>query len=259
MRRADVLDMVRARRAALGESADGGSGADGSPGRSLRTEPDALGVDAAAAWAARPWGSPLDPLPETVAHALSSLPPEPVSPPAWDVDVPRELGIKPARVDVLAHDAAARAHAVLATGAPTHLRISEDADLARRAAELDRRQADALARLLGWHPARLAARVEAWRLGGSLGVAMLAEPDLWSRDQAALDAGRDALMGLGYSRRQVSLNYDGLRMRGSVWLALGPDDRWYRFREVGTRHEMHLEAPPADDITDLVEPPPPSS
>ena len=86
---------------------------------------------------------------------------------------------------------------------------------------------------------------------------MLAEPDAWSPDQAALDAGREALMGIGYSRRQVSLNYDSLRMRGNVWLALGPDGRWYRLHESGKRHEMRLDAPPADDITELVEPVPP--
>jgi len=102
----------------------------------------------------------------------------------------------------------------------------------------------------------MAPRVDAWQLGGPIGVAMLIRSESWSTDQSALSAGRDALVELGYSRRSVSLNYDSLKMRDGVWLALGPDGRWYHFRERGQRRELHLTQPPADDICDLVNAPP---
>ena len=250
MRRSDLMELVRARRSELG-----GEAGDDEP---RNGDPEALGVDAAEVWRDRPLDAPLERLPEVVAHALAAVPPRPVSPPAWDASLPAELGISPTQIDRLAADAADRAFDMLTTDAPSQLRIGSDADLARRASTLDRLQADSLARAMGWHPSYLAARVEAWRLAGELGVLMLADSELWSTDQAALDAGRDALMGVGFSRRQVSLNYDSLRMRGNVWLALGPDGRWYRLHESGKRHEMRLDAAPSEDITDLVEPPPPS-
>jgi uncharacterized Zn finger protein len=248
--RHDLLAMVRERRSAAAGHPDGEG-----PGAGPASGHDALGVGGDEAWRDRPLDAPLDPVPEVVAATLAHLPTAPVAPPRWEAELPTGLGIRPRSVDALAADASVRAFEMLVDGSSSALRTPFPGDLARRAAHLDRRGADQLARELGWHPSRLAARVEAWELGGELGVLMLDDPDLWSRDQAALDAGRDALIDLGYSRRQVSLNYDSLRMRDNVWLAIGPDDRWYRFQERGKRHEMRLTAPPSSDIADLVDPP----
>ena len=89
-------------------------------------------------------------------------------------------------------------------------------------------------------------------------VALLEDDDLWATDQTLLSAGRDSLVDLGYRRRSVALNYDSLRLAGNVWLALGPDRRWYRFDERGQRSELHLVAEPSTDVCDLVDPPPPA-
>ena len=245
MGRSDLMAMIRSRRSSASDARPADE-----PGS------DALGVLAEDAWRDRPWDAPLAPVPEVVVAALGSLPPRPIAPPKWDVELPAGYPLDPRAVDAIAEDATHRAFEALVDGRSTSIRAPFPADLARRAARMDRRKADQLARELGWHPSVLAARVEAWELGGELGVLMLDEPDLWSTDQAALDAGRAALMELGYSRRQVSLNYDSLRMRDNVWLAIGPDQRWYRFQARGKRHEMHLTAEPSFDLVALVDPPP---
>ena len=98
--------------------------------------------------------------------------------------------------------------------------------------------------------------VEAWQLGGPIGVQMVVDGDSWSTDQALLAAGREMLVEMGYSRRSVSLNYDSLRLRDNVFLALGPDGRWYKLQARGRRQEMHLAEAPAGDVGELVDPPP---
>jgi hypothetical protein len=77
--------------------------------------------------------------------------------------------------------------------------------------------------------------------------------DLWSTDAEELEAARGRLVDAGMDRRAVALNYDSLRLAGNVWLVLGPDGRWYRLRGSGKHQELRLEAPPAADVTDLVE------
>jgi hypothetical protein len=85
-------------------------------------------------------------------------------------------------------------------------------------------------------------------------VAVVADGDAWSTDQEALEAGRAALVDLGYQRRAVALSYDSLKVKGD-WLVIGPDLRWYRLRGGGKHSELKLLAPGADDVCDLVEPP----
>ena len=243
MARDDLLQLVRARRG----------------GPSQHQDPtESLGIDAKAAWEAKPFGGPLAPLPPQVASALANLPPRAVHPPSWDVQIPSGTSLTRAGIDALASDAAERAHSALADGTSLGLAAGIAGDLARRASSLDRHQLSELSIRLGMRPTQMAAHVEAWHLGGDAGVAMVADLDLWSTDQTALSAGREALVELGYSRRSVSLNYDSLRMRGSVWLAIGPDRRWYKFRERGQRRELHLADAPSHDICDLVDPPPAS-
>lgn len=234
-----LLDLVRQRR----------GGADAAP------PIEGIGVAASEVWANRAVGDPLPPLPTAVTEVLHRIPPAGVAPPSWDVAVPPALGLTAAAVDALAADAAERAAVALNDGASLHLALDEDSDLARRCVGLEPRKLSDVALRVGLRPGQMAPRVEAWCLGGAVAVAMLVHADLWSTDQTTLAAGREALVDLGYSRRSVSLNYDSLRMRGAVWLALGPDGRWYHFREKGQRRELHLTQAPSDDICDLVDPP----
>ncbi len=243
LRRDDLLSMIRARR--LGEDV---------PPLAVA---ESMGVDAADAWAGRGLDQPLDPLPEGVAHASTAAPGGFRPPPSWDIDLFEATGIRSRHIDELATDAAARAWAMLADGAGSELDESFEVDLARRAATMERIEADQLARELGWPPQRMGALAEAWARGGSLGVRMVIDDDSWSTDQAALAAAREVLVELGYSRRSVSLNYDSLRMRDNVWIALGPDGRWFKLQAKGKRMELHLVEAPSADITDLVDPPPP--
>jgi hypothetical protein len=172
------------------------------------------------------------------------------------VDLSESVGIRASAIDALAEDAAARAWSMLADEESSGLEGSFEVDLARRASLIEPSRADQLARELGWTPQRLGALVEAWQLGGPAGVQMVVDDDSWSTDQAALAEGRERLVELGYSRRSVSLNYDSLRMRDNVFLALAPDGRWYKLQARGRRQEMHLAAPPADDVGELVDPAP---
>jgi hypothetical protein len=100
----------------------------------------------------------------------------------------------------------------------------------------------------------LRAWAEAWLLGGDHAVTVVAD-DLWSTDAVELEAARERLVELGYSRRSVALNYDSLRLAGNVWLVLGPDRRWYRLKGSGKHAELRLAAPPAGDVVDLVDSP----
>ena len=45
-------------------------------------------------------------------------------------------------------------------------------------------------------------------------------------------------------------------MRNGILLVLGPSGRWFKLRMRGARQGLHLEAEPAADICDLVDPPP---
>ena len=241
--RDDLLAMVRERR--------GGEAPASGP-------TDALGVEAIEAWAERGFDVPLAPIPDVVAAALVVPSAGYWSPPHWDVDLSESVGIGSLAIDGLADDAAERAWAMLADESPSGLDGSFEVDLARRAALIEPSRADRLARELGWTPQRLAALVEAWELGGAAGVQMVVDDDSWSTDQAAVAEGRERLGELGYSRRSVSLNYDSLRMRDNVFLALAPDGRWYKLQARGRRQEMHLAAAPADDVGELVDPAPPA-
>ena len=120
---------------------------------------------------------------------------------------------------------------------------------------VDGRELAHIAALAGIPAARLTALAAAWRLAGDDGVRVVADPDWWIADQTRLEAARESLVESGYSKRQIGLGWDALRMRSGTWLVIGLDGRWYKLREQGSRHEMHLVAGPADDVVDLVDPP----
>ena len=102
---------------------------------------------------------------------------------------------------------------------------------------------------------RLRSWADAWLVGGDTAVTVVADADSWSTDQTRLDAGREELVDLGHPRRSVALNYDSLLMASTIWLVIGPDQRWYRLQGAGKHQELRLTTPPSADIRDLVDPP----
>lgn len=237
--RDELIELVRSRRGDAGVT-----------GAVAAAEP---GIDATQLWAGR---SPGDALP-----APPSLPgpARPLQHPGrhvpWGAQLPVRFGVDSTRVDELAEDAVLRAWRMLVDGEPSGLASSLVADLARRAATRPEALRE-LAASAGVTPGQLAAWAEAWRVGGDDAVTVLAEPESWSTDQSALDAGRELLVDLGHPRRSVALNYDSLLMASTVWLVIGPDGRWYRLHGQGKHQDLRLGAPPSADIRDVVDPAP---
>lgn len=214
---------------------------------------DEPGMDAAQLWAGRSLDDPLPPPPslpgphrQHLHHRGRHVP--------WGAQLPGRFGVDPQRIDELAEDAVDRAWSMLVDDLPSGLGAPPLADLARRAASGRDALTDLAARA-GVTPGRLRTWADAWLLGGDEAVMVLAEPDCWSTDQIALDAGRELLVELGHPRRSVALNYDSLLMSSTVWLVLGPDRRWYRLHGPGKHQDLRLGAPPSADIRDLVDPP----
>ncbi|HKY16752.1 MAG TPA: SWIM zinc finger family protein [Microthrixaceae bacterium] len=231
--RGDLMAMVRERRGTAAES-----------------ETPTEGVDAAAAWAARPLGAPLAPVPAEVR--TRTVPRRAGRPAPGDATALGVVAIDARAVDALATDAVERAWSILADAASSSLGLSWWADVARRAVVLGRREQAALARSIGASPQRIAAIAEAWQFGGAVGVEVVVDDEFWSSDQDRLSAARDALVDAGWAKRSVALNWNSLGMRGRVWIVLGPDDRWYRLQGRGRHEELHLDGAPSDDVVDLV-------
>jgi uncharacterized Zn finger protein len=240
--RDELISLVRARR----------SGTDIAPDGSEEAGP--AGFPAEDAWRGRTLADPpMEPPAEVLRHLVA--PARPGHVPPWDSDVPAEQDIDPGRLDRLAEDAVARAWAMLADGAPSGLSATPRADLARRAvAAGSAREVTDLADLAGVSIRRLRAWAEAWALGGDDAVAVVAD-DLWTTDAELLGAAKERLVGAGFPRRSVALNYDSLRLPGDEWLVLSPEARWYRLRGPGKHQDLRLVVPPAADVLDLVDPP----
>lgn len=239
MARDDLIALVRAQR-----GDDIGSIAAG-PAQST-------GVDAAALWYGRSLADPLSPPPFDPLNRAADLR-QPGRRVPWGANPPARFGIEPSMVDELADDAVERAWRMLVDDSPSGLHAGHAADLARRSVGEPRRLAE-LASLAGVSPGRLRTWADAWWSGGDIAVQVIADPTCWRTDQDALAAGRELLVALGHPRRSVSLNYDSLRMAGSVWLVIGPDGRWYRLEGAGKHQDMQLGAPPSWDLRELVEP-----
>ena len=63
-------------------------------------------------------------------------------------------------------------------------------------------------------------------------------------------------MGLGHPKRSIGLSWNGLRMKGGVWIVADFHGGWYKLVERGSgRRELHLVDGPADDVLDIVDPP----
>ncbi|GHD22525.1 SWIM zinc finger family protein [Streptomyces galbus] len=186
--------------------------------------PDPLpGVRATEALAAERRPGPLPPpLP---------LPPHPEQPPAYP-SVPG--GPDSFALDQLATDAAARAHALLATGRDDVGELTLWQDAVRLAAARpgsgltagSRALYSSLASAAGRTPAELARAVAAWRQGGPDGLAVLEEP--WDPPAGRFDRARPLLLAADLPAFRPWRNRL-THPRGHIQLRLGRDGLWYAY------------------------------
>lgn len=198
------------------------------------------GVVAREAWATEP--GPLPHRPE--------LPAAPGHPAAWPADPPADAPFTADGLQRLAADAAARAWAQLAEGAPSGLLLGPSADLARRAAALvaaDEPLTD-LARAAGETTLVLANRAAAWRHAGEEGLAAVDEA-LWRPSAEVVAAGIRAFEDIGADPEAVQVRSNRITL-GDVQLRVTEDGRWWRYEKRG--RSWDLVEPPAPAPDDLV-------
>ncbi|MEW2514227.1 SWIM zinc finger family protein [Streptomyces sp. NPDC046870] len=180
------------------------------------------GVRAADALAPRELPPPPPPLP---------VPPHPEQPPVYP-SAPG--GPDPFALDQLATDAAARAHALLATGRDPVGELTLWQDAVRLAAARPGSGLTAATRTLyatladAAHrtPADLARAVAAWRQGGAAGLAALEEP--WDPPAGRFDRARPLLLAADLPAFRPWRNRL-THPRGHVQLRLGRDGLWYAY------------------------------
>ncbi|MET9440481.1 SWIM zinc finger family protein [Streptomyces sp. NPDC006610] len=168
----------------------------------------------------------LPPLP-----APSPLPPHPGQPPVYPA---APGGPDPFALDQLATDAAARAHALLATGRDPVGELTLWQDAVRLAAARPgsgltagtRTLYSSLAAAAGRTPAELARAVAAWRQGGPEGLAVLEEP--WDPPAGRFDRARPLLLAADLPAFRPWRNRLTHPL-GHVQLRLGRDGLWYAY------------------------------
>ncbi|MGW5636967.1 SWIM zinc finger family protein, partial [Streptomyces sp. NPDC003832] len=168
----------------------------------------------------------LPPLP-----APSPVPPHPEQPPVYPA---APGGPDPFALDQLATDAAARAHALLATGRDTLAGLTLWQDAVRLAAARPGSGLTAGTRALyaslssaaDRTPAELARAVAAWRQGGPEGLAVLEEP--WDPPAGRFDRARPLLLAADLPAFRPWRNHLTHPM-GHVQLRLGRDGLWYAY------------------------------
>ncbi|TKT03538.1 SWIM zinc finger family protein [Streptomyces lasalocidi] len=159
------------------------------------------------------------------------LPPHPEQPPAYP-SVPG--GPDSFALDQLATDAAARAHALLATGRDEVGELTLWQDAVRLAAARpgsgltagSRALYSSLASAAGRTPAELARAVAAWRQGGPDGLAVLEEP--WDPPAGRFDRARPLLLAADLPAFRPWRNRL-THPRGHIQLRLGRDGLWYAY------------------------------
>ncbi|WP_345567431.1 SWIM zinc finger family protein [Streptomyces plumbiresistens] len=168
----------------------------------------------------------LPPLPTTLPP-----PPHPEQPPVYPA---APGGPDPFALDQLATDAAARAHALLATGRDPVGELTLWQDAVRLAAARPgsgltagtRALYAALASAAGRTPSELARAVAAWRQGGLEGLAVLEEP--WDPPAGRFDRARPLLLAADLPAFRPWHNHL-THPRGHVQLRLGRDGLWYAY------------------------------
>ncbi|MET7454589.1 SWIM zinc finger family protein [Streptomyces sp. NPDC005574] len=168
----------------------------------------------------------LPPLPAPLA-----VPPHPGQPPVYPA---APGGPDPFALDQLATDAAARAHALLATGRDPVGELTLWQDAVRLAAARPgsgltagtRALYSSLASAAGRTPAELARAVAAWRQGGLEGLGVLDEP--WDPPAGRFDRARPLLLAADLPAFRPWRNHL-THPRGHVQLRLGRDGLWYAY------------------------------
>ncbi|MFE6974131.1 SWF or SNF family helicase [Streptomyces sp. NPDC057682] len=231
-----LLDELQVRIAAR---AGGRSGPDteGIPDAREEAGDGAPGVPADEAYADAAVLPPLPPVPE--------VPDAPGPAPSLDTETDPEPGVDPAALELLARDAAARAHRMLVEALsaghgqhPVPEAPSAREDAVRLAAEARPEPwiAGRLATGSGRPRAALPAAVAAWRYGGPAALAVLDEE--WTPDGPALIRARAGLAGAWDEDEAPRLRAERNRWTsadGTVQLRNGRDGRWYPFRKEGGR------------------------
>jgi hypothetical protein len=188
------------------------------------------GVPARDAYQRVPAPLPAPPLPPAQPGHPAVLPADP--PP----------GLRREDLVALAADAASRCLDLAQGAGDGGLGLSEQQDLARRAAGLLGTSGfTALATAVGVPGRDLASDAIAWRHGGCGGLAV--RHGSWAPDPEALAEGRDALNRSG--EPGVTRAYRNRLTRGAVQLRLGPDGLWYRLTRWDK--EWELDAGPHPD------------
>lgn len=234
--RTALMAEVRSRRQQP-DGAGGGSPRSGEGGALV--DP---GVPARQAWQA--WKEASAAERQATSTALD-LPDEPGAPAQWPADPPADAPFTADGLRRLAADAAQRAWSQLVDGTTSGLRLSEGADLARRASATE----DAgeplteLARAAGELPTALAHRAALWRHAGPDQVETVDE-SLWRPPDTALEAGLVALEEAGVDRARIQVRSNRLTI-GDVQLRITADGRWWRYEKHGRQWDL-VEAPSSD-------------
>ncbi|MGW4703515.1 SWIM zinc finger family protein [Streptomyces sp. NPDC004285] len=196
-------------------------------------------------------GAGLPPLPPELP-----VPDRPGRPPVFppDPDAPDPLAL-----DLLATEAAARAHAFLATGRDPVAELTPWQDAVRLAAAhpgsgltaSSRALYRDLAYALDRTPTDLARAVAAWRQGGAAGLAVLEEP--WDPPAGPFDRARPALIAADFPAFRPWRN----RLSGeALQLRLGRDGLWYGYESDAGREDWWPRGAPDPDpvgaLTDLL-------
>ncbi|MFF0162217.1 SWIM zinc finger family protein [Streptomyces sp. NPDC005263] len=161
----------------------------------------------------------------------SPVPPHPGQPPVYPATAG---GPDPLALDQLATDAAARAHALLATGRDPVGELTLWQDAVRLAAARPgsgltagtRSLYSSLATAAGRTPADLARAVAAWRQGGLEGLSVLEET--WDPPAGRFDRARPLLLAADLPPFRPWHNHL-THPRGHVQLRLGRDGLWYAY------------------------------
>ncbi|MFD5233881.1 SWIM zinc finger family protein [Streptomyces qaidamensis] len=171
------------------------------------------------------------------SRALPPLP-APLPPPAHPEQPPAYPaapgGPDPLALDQLATDAAARAHALLATGRDPVGQLTFWQDAVRLAAARPgvgltagtRSLYSSLASAAGRTPSDLARAVAAWRQGGLEGLAVLEQP--WDPPAGRFDRARPLLLAADLPAFRPWRNHL-THPRGHLQLRLGRDGLWYAY------------------------------
>ncbi|WP_406098040.1 SWIM zinc finger family protein [Streptomyces sp. NBC_01013] len=193
----------------------------------------------------------LPPLPAPFA-----VEPHPGRPPSY----PEFPGARdPLALDELATDAAARAHALLTTGADPLAGLTAWQDAVRLAAARPTAGLTATTRALyrelasatGRNTTDLARAVAAWRQGGAEGLAVLETP--WDPPAGPFDRARPALAAAGFPRFQPWRNHL-THPGGALQLRFGHDGRWYGYEsDPGEDEWWPRAAPDSDPVGALLE------